>query len=280
MESKSSPEIIVASLNEQERKCSLRPRHFNCKKVYPFWKVCQNCKKPFTTNNPTQATRNVTCSKLCKNSMIGNSRRGKTIPLKMRQGRFIVCAVCSRSVWKPAAWLRKVKTPTCSRTCNGRMRGEEWKKHAHKGRRNWSPQSEIDAKIRMTGSRNPAWKGGLTYRNRKGLYALQPIKYVRCPIPYMSMSRRDGYVMEHRLVVALALKRPLLRVEVVHHIDHDATNNSVTNLMLFRTNGEHKAFENGADIKPLWCGLCRSTTQERSGVCECLPGPSSQSGTE
>jgi hypothetical protein len=35
--------------------------------------------------------------------------------------------------------------------------------------------------------------------------------------PFYCMTRKDGYVMEHRLVVARAIGRPLLKTEVVHH---------------------------------------------------------------
>ena len=72
------------------------------------------------------------------------------------------------------------------------------------------------------------------------------------------MSRKDGYIMEHRLNVALAMGRLLLRVECVHHIDHNPLNNELANLMLFATNKEHKLFEHGADIKPLWDGSRQS----------------------
>lgn len=57
------------------------------------------------------------------------------------------------------------------------------------------------------------------------------------------MARKDGYVMEHRLVVAKSLGRLLSRTEVVHHIDHNPSNNSLTNLKLFGSNAEHKSFE-------------------------------------
>lgn len=58
---------------------------------------------------------------------------------------------------------------------------------------------------------------------------------------------RSGYVMEwvdgryvyqHRLVMAQILGRPLARSEVVHHIDHDRTNNAPENLELL---ADHKA---------------------------------------
>ena len=132
----------------------------------------------------------------------------------------------------------------------------------------------------MSGASNPSWKGGVTYRNRKGLYTNQAIKYVRCIPEFLPMARKDGYVMEHRLLVAQAIGRALTRAEAVHHINHKATDNRLENLMLFATNAQHKAFEHGAAIAPLWCGLCHSTTPEKFGACGCRPGPLWPSATE
>src|SRR4051794_36924151 len=36
----------------------------------------------------------------------------------------IFCAVCGKPRTMPRAWLKKVKTPTCSRQCNGVLRGD------------------------------------------------------------------------------------------------------------------------------------------------------------
>jgi hypothetical protein len=140
----------------------------------------------------------------------------------------------------------------CSRECNGFYRGQEWARHAHKGRAAWTEVSRASCRTKMTGDKNPAWKGGLTYFKRKGKYADQPIKYVRCPSAFLSMARKDGYVMEHRLLVAQALGRPLTREECVHHLNHDATDNHLANLILFRNNAEHKRHEHGQAITPLW----------------------------
>jgi len=104
----------------------------------------------------------------------------------------------------------------------------------------------------MTGPNNPAWKGGLTYFKRKGKYADQSIKYVRCPKKFIAMARKDGYVMEHRLIMAKAVGRPLLRSECVHHVNHDVTDNRVKNLVLFKSNADHKRYEHGQAIRPLW----------------------------
>jgi hypothetical protein len=104
----------------------------------------------------------------------------------------------------------------------------------------------------LAGEKNPAWKGGATFRKRKGNYANYPIKYVRCPLEYLSMARKDGYVMEHRLVVAQHLGRCLQRSEVVHHINHNPTDNRLENLMLFESNQAHKKYEAIGSPPPLW----------------------------
>ena len=133
----------------------------------------------------------------------------------------------------------------CSKQCCGKAK--DWlKKHSANGK------GKKRTGKGLAGDKNPAWKGGVTYFKRKGKYANQPIKYVRCPTHLTSMSRKDGYVMAHRLVVALEIGRPLTRVECVHHINHDATDNRLENLMLFATNADHKRYEHGQAIKPLW----------------------------
>jgi hypothetical protein len=133
----------------------------------------------------------------------------------------------------------------CSKPCCGKAK--DWLKlHSANGKGKKRPGKGL------AGPLNPAWKGGVTHFKRKGQYADQSIKYVRCPLVMMSMARKDGYVMEHRLVVASHLQRPLTRQECVHHIDHNATNNVLTNLMLFRSNSDHKRFEHGQAIAPLW----------------------------
>lgn len=278
---KSSAETIVSLLNAMEEKfsCSQKKRHGNSRRAYPFWKACQNCATPFMALTKEQAVRNKTCSLTCAKALVRAANTGPRLSLGQRKGRVIACAVCKAEVWKPDAWLRKVQTPTCSHKCNGALRGKEWQPHAHKGRAAWSTEQEQALRDRMTGPSNPAWKGGLTYRKRKGAYADQPIKYVRCPPEFLSMARKDGYVMEHRLVAAVAMRRALTRAEVVHHRNHDATDNRVRNLMVFGSNAEHKRFEHGAAIKPLWCGLSRSDTSVRCGACACQQVPSSRFAT-
>lgn len=143
----------------------------------------------------------------------------------------------------------------CSRTCCGNAK--DWLKlHSANGKGKKRPGKGL------AGAKNPAWKGGLTFFKRKGKYADQSIKYVRCPAAFADMSRKDGYVMEHRLVVATHLGRSLSTAECVHHINHDATDNRLENLMLFASNADHKRYEHGQPIRPLWQLSPPSDTRE------------------
>ena len=123
------------------------------------------------------------------------------------------------------------------------LRGQEWAKHGHKGRAAWSPETDAAYRESQLGEKNPAWKGGVTYRKRHGNYVT--VRYVRAPEWAKPMARQDGYVMEHRLVMAQMLGRLLTRTECVHHHDHDPLNNAPTNLELWPTNQAHKLGEFG-----------------------------------
>ena len=157
------------------------------------------------------------------------------------------CAECGKvfQTWK--AWLKRKRNPTCSRQCNGQARGREWGKHAHKAFAARTPEGRQSYRRKMSGPKNPAWKGGVMTRRGKGNYA--GARYVRCPVAFAQMARKDGYVMEHRLVMALRVGRPLTRTEVVHHMDHDPRNNVIANLELWPDNRSHKLAEHGRHVE-------------------------------
>src|SRR5699024_11724742 len=93
----------------------------NVKYVYPYWKACQHCSTISPCEIRYQAARNRFCSANCGAS---GPRPGAVKPIEQRAMVEIVCAVCGTKVCKPNAWLKRVETPTCSRECNGQLRGE------------------------------------------------------------------------------------------------------------------------------------------------------------
>lgn len=155
----------------------------------------------------------------------------------------VTCSECGKEVVKPRAWVKGTENPTCSRQCNGKARGRALTPHASKGRAGWTELSLASYKLKMAGEKNPAWAGGVTYKRPKGNY-LGP-RYVRCPPEWSMMARSDGYIGEHRLVMAQWMGRPLTRTEVVNHIDRNPRNNERSNLELYPTNGDHKRGEVG-----------------------------------
>jgi hypothetical protein len=138
---------------------------------------------------------------------------------------------------------KRVKAQMCSQQCNGKARGREWGKHGAKGRANWTEASRQAVREKMSGPNNPAWKGGVTYKRPKRNY-VGP-RYVRCPPEFLPMARADGYIMEHRLVMAQWVGRMLDRTEVVNHRNRDPRDNRRENLELYPTNGDHKRGEVG-----------------------------------
>jgi hypothetical protein len=126
----------------------------------------------------------------------------------------------------------------CSYTCRAKVHVKHLRPFCDNGKGKKRPGTGLKGPL------NPAWKGGLTYRNRHGAYA-KSVRYVRCPEAFRSMARADGYVMEHRLIMAMLVGRALTRMEAVHHVDHNPLNNTPSNLELWPDNRSHKLAEHG-----------------------------------
>jgi hypothetical protein len=148
----------------------------------------------------------------------------------------VTCILCSTPMYRRPWILAKGEGKYCSRACRN-------KAHPLTNGANFGP-------VKM-GAANPAWKGGVTMFKRKGNY--KGIPYVRAPEPLRPMARKDGYIMEHRLVMAQWCGYLLTRTEVVHHVDHDPTNNPRSNLELWPDNRSHKLHEHGRFVEGAAC---------------------------
>jgi len=184
------------------------------------------------------------------------TKRQRDLPAKKKYPCWMICPICGEVFWRTPAWSKRVRVALCGKECLATWRSQDRERRklmqriASMGRAGWTDKSKESYRQKMSGPNNPAWKGGVTYFKTKGNY--KGVKYVRCPEEFLGMARKDNYVMEHRLIVAQHLGRCLKRSEVVHHIDHDPTNNDPANLMLFSSNTAHKRYEAHGEPTPLW----------------------------
>lgn len=106
-------------------------------------------------------------------------------------------------------------------------------------------QATIGRLLRKNGLRSLEWrkprKQGVQYVTRRQPTVRVGMGYLAEWIPptheFASMRRTNGYVLQHRLVMANHLGRSLTDVETVHHLDGRRDHNDITNLQL-RT-GQH-----------------------------------------
>jgi hypothetical protein len=213
--------------------------------VYPYWKACKVCSRPFPCPKAWQVQRKTICSLTCRAELLSQERAGKPLGRRAEYVRRS-CPVCKTAVEVRAKQVAGNRKAYCSRSCRAKAHAAHLLPFCANSKGKKQPSKGLP------GSRNPAWKGGVTYFRKHGNYG--STKYVRCPVGFLSMARKDGYVGEHRLLVARVLNRCLTRQEVVHHDDHDPTNNTLSNLMLFASNRDHKLYEHHGTPAPIWRG--------------------------
>ncbi len=114
---------------------------------------------------------------------------------------WVACAECGKERWVHLV-KNKPQTRLCQK-CSGVISG-----------------------LANRGTNNPAWKGG---RNKF-------LGYIRIKLYsddfFYPMAKQDGYVMEHRLVMAKQLGRNLHPWEIIHHLNGIKDDNRLENLQL------------------------------------------------
>ena len=158
------------------------------------------------------------------------------------------CRECGREFETYEAWIRKGGARYCSMACrNVAYARDPWRKALMRRIQvEGARVSNLPGNRPKHGSpmeKNGAWKGGVTMFKTHGNYA--GVRYIRAKPEIRPMARKDGYVMEHRLVMAGMCGRLLTRTEVVNHLNHNPRDNRTTNLELWPTNRDHKLGEYG-----------------------------------
>jgi len=158
---------------------------------------------------------------------IGDIAIGNSIGKQGSKGRgkyiWHACEKCGKERWVYLSDLKKGISKICQR-CNITMTGRPHKHFT------WSEAR----KNSIRGDRNPKWKGGRTKCLGYIFIHLQPDDF------FYSMTKDNGYVREHRLVVAKALGRCLQSWEIVHHRNGVRDDNRIENLQIELVNNHNQ----------------------------------------
>lgn len=185
-------------------------------------KECRICHKKFESMQYRGQAE--TCSKECSREL--KRRTDKTYhqthksnppPLRVFISREtwsrIECQICQHPFWVSPCYRTKIKT------CGNKECSSNW------------------AKQKLKGTKSPLWKGARSI-NTQGyriirLSALQGLDY---ELGLYMADKNKKFILEHRLVMARKLNRPLLDSEIVHHINGNRLDNRSENLKVLSQN--------------------------------------------
>ena len=88
----------------------------------------------------------------------------KKQPLEKRKLTQIKCVCWPKDDMANTCHLKRITNPTCSKICNGEERSKNLIKFSDNGKGKKRPGTGLKLE------KNPAWKGGVTYKRNKGNY--------------------------------------------------------------------------------------------------------------
>ena len=154
------------------------------------------------------------------NPKLGDTIAGHHLGYKNRSRLvYVSCPSCEKS-----RWVLECRPTKHCRDCSAK-RTVKYAQAALAGK------SRPDVSARQRGADNHMWKGGRVGagRHQRYIYVLIPPEH-----PYASMAIENGYVMEHRLNMAMHLGRLLHPWEQVHHLNGNRQDNRIENLELWK----------------------------------------------
>lgn len=99
----------------------------------------------------------------------------------------------------------------------------------------------LASKGRISGKKNPKWKGGITMNNG----------YIMIYSPNHPYKTKQNRVPKHRIIIEKQINRYLKPYEKIHHINGIKTDNRPKNLIAFISESAHQRFHhNPHNVKP------------------------------
>ena len=195
-------------------------------------RACAICGNSVTRYlSPKRIEQEWTCSYGCAGKQKYNK---ENIPggQKPRTGDYINCSVCGQEFYRQPAYIKQGRH-LCSRECNIKWQSRNRQKKicqycgisfevkpSQSERKFCSRECDANSKIKRPTGRT--YNGKPVIENYQG--------YLTVYEPLSPMASRTGRVLEHRLIMAKKIGRPLKTNEHVNHINHDKTDNRTENL--------------------------------------------------
>lgn len=161
---------------------------------------------------------------------VGDRQRADRLGMKGRQYLTLLnCNKCNNQKWVRPGYTENFICIHCKH--RETIKAKQMNKAEH--RKDCKCHKCRIGKGYFKGKNNPSWKGGIKKMKSGYIYI-----YIEQGSKFSSMIAKgvgNGYVAQHRLVMAEHLDRPLLKEETVHHKNGIKWDNRIENLELWAT---------------------------------------------